>query len=81
MDSAVSFYDLSEGTMKGGQCIRGSFSAVPGNSEIHMKIWFDIGFLQFYVNDQWMVSHFNNCKPLQISSSSFNYHHHREMFC
>lgn len=55
-DCAVSYYDCLTGEMKGGQCVSGSFPSVPGKTEIRMKIWFDLGYLQFYVNNQYVVS-------------------------
>ena len=50
-DYHVSYYDCIEGCMRGGEGVRGSFDPIPPRATVRMKIWFSIGYLQFYVNE------------------------------
>ena len=54
-DCHVSYYDCMKGCMKGGECVRGSFDSIPAKTTVRMKIWFDLGYLQFYVNECLIV--------------------------
>ena len=50
-DCHVSYYDCLNGHMKGGECVRGRFDIIPARATVRMKIWFSIGYIQYYVNE------------------------------